>query len=594
MDEKPRWKQFQKLTFDKKRFSQRALKAEAVTKRHAHKFVLQRLRSLRDARQHIASWHFIVGVLIGLVALQMIWYQSGYKTVASVAGGTYGEAVNGPIETLNPLFATTSAEQSASYLIFSRLVDYDSSGKLRNDIAKKISLDDTQQIYTVELREDAKWHDGVSLTADDIVFTVEAMKNPEVRSVMRNNWHEVNVKKVDKKTVQFLLPAPYATFQHALTFAILPKHILADVRPGALRENTFSVSPVGSGPFKIRLLQTVAGREGQKIVHLNAWSDYYRGIPKIARFELHAYDKAESLLRALKSGDVNAAAGLAITDDLPKQFSVSDMPLGSGVYAIFNNSTPNLTDVAVRQAIQKITDTKLLRKKANVPELPLDLPFIPRQVGSEPLPSKPTSTLEEAGGLLDKAGWKLTNGVRTKDGKPLELKIAAVKDPRYRLVADELARQWQRVGITTKVELFDTRANQQSFAQVVLQPRMYDVLVNELVIGGDADVYAYWHSSQAQSLGYNFANYKSGVSDDTLASARARNDPVLRSKKYASFAQQWMHDAPAIGLFQSSVRYAHTKTVQNTAPNTIMSSAVDRYTDVLYWTAERGQVYKTP
>jgi peptide/nickel transport system substrate-binding protein len=594
MEKKQGWKRLQKLSFDKKRLSQRALKAEVVTRKHANKFVVKRLRSLRDARQHIASWLFIVGAIIGLVALQMTLYQTGYKTLAATSGGTYGEAINGSIDTLNPLFATTNAEQSASYLIFSRLFDYDSTGHLRNDIARDVRLDETQKIYTITLRDDVKWHDGAKLTADDVVYTVDTMKNPEVRAVMRNNWHEVAVKKVNTHVVQFTLPAPYATFRHALTFSILPKHILAQVQPSALRENTFSVSPVGSGPFKIRLLQTIPGRDSQKIAHLNAWTDYYQGAPKLARFELHAYDKPESLVQALKVGDVNAAAGIPLKSDLPKQFVVNDIPLGSGVYAIFNTTSPQLTDVTIRQAIQKATDTRLLRKNIGVPELPLDLPFIPHQIEATALPQKPTIKMQEANALLEAAGWKLSGKVRTKDGKPLELKIAAIKDERYKVVIDELVRQWKQLGITTKVDLFDTTTNQQSFAQAVLQPRMYDVLVNELVIGGDADVYAYWHSSQAQALGYNFANYQNGISDDTLSSARVRNDPTLRARKYTAFAQQWISDAPAIGLFQSSMRYAHTKAAQGTSTKETLPTAVDRYTDILYWTAERGHVYKTP
>ena len=160
-------------------------------------------------------------------------------------------------------------------------------------------------------------------------------------------------------------------------------------------------------------------------------------------------------------------------------------------------------------------------------------------------------------------------------------------------MADELTRQWKELGVQTQSSEFDPLQNQQSFAQAVLQPRAYDVLVNELVIGGDGDVFAYWHSSQAQSTGYNFSNYQNGLVDDTLASARSSTDQPLRARKYTVFGDQWIKDVPAIGLFQSSLRYAHTKTVGTVDKTKSLPTPIDRYSNVLYWTAERGRVYKT-
>src|SRR5690606_28507239 len=107
-----------------------------------------------------------------------------------------------------------------------------------------------------------KWHDGQPVTAADVVNTVEMMKNPNVRSYMRSSWLDVKVTEIDTYTVQFGLPAPHAAFPHALTFAILPKHIISQIPAGSMRESTFSLSPVGSGPFSLRLLQSGGNRGG--------------------------------------------------------------------------------------------------------------------------------------------------------------------------------------------------------------------------------------------------------------------------------------------------------------------------------------------
>jgi len=114
------------------------------------------------------------------------------------------------------------------------------------------------------------------------------------------------------------------------------------------------------------------------------------------------------------------------------------------------------------------------------------------------------------------------------------------------------------------------------------------------LIGADPDVYAYWHSSQATRLGYNFANYSSAFSDDALTSARSRSEADLRNEKYKAFAQQWLDDVPAIGLYQSVMGYAHRPSVQPYISDVSIPSVSERFSDILYWSAEQSQVYKTP
>ena len=310
-DDKHGWKQFDRLNFDSKNFSKRMKKAEGATTRHAHKFIVKRLDNIRSARRQIVGWLLLVGIMIAAVGVQLLWFQRGYQTTAAAAGGTYAEASLGPIETLNPLYASSDAEVAASRLLFSSLYTYDKTGHLNGDLADGMQVDDTGRIYTVSLRPGAKWHDGTQLTAKDVSFTVNLIKNPETRSPLRVNWEDVKVEAINDTTVKFTLPAVYAAFPYALTFSILPEHILGTVAPGAVRENTFSRSPMGSGPFSFRLLQTAEASQDHKVVHMNAFEKYYGGTPKLNRFEVHAYGTEEGIIRALRTGEVSAAANIS-------------------------------------------------------------------------------------------------------------------------------------------------------------------------------------------------------------------------------------------------------------------------------------------
>ena len=598
MDKKSGWKRFHKLKFDGKKMSRNARNAEIASTKHAHRFVLKKLSNLTQVRQNITAWLLIVTALIGAVIIQSAWYRSSYTSESPVSGGAYAEAMVGTIDTLNPLFATNEAEYSASKLLFSSLYDYDGTGHLRKDLATGMDLNAKKDTYTVTLRDDARWHDGKKVTAEDVVFTVGLMKNPETRSPLLRSWSGVTATIVDAQTVQFKLAGPLASFSDALTFSVLPRHILGDVEPTNIRENSFGISPVGSGPFSFRLLQTIQTERARKVAYLNANSNYYRGVPKLDSFEIHAYKNNSGLIEAARTRDVTSVVDINAeqAQKLPKAFESQSIALNSGVYALFNTSDGVLKDAKVRKALQLATDTDAVRKVTSPDSNPLNLPFVSTQIENRDLNvTKPALNQAKAKALLKQAGWRLNgDGVLAKKKVVLGLRVVLNQDADYRRAVKELERQWTDLGIKVTVLDFKASASGQGFAQSVLQPREYDVLVNELTIGADPDVFAYWHSSQADSSGLNFSNYSNPIADDALLSARLRSEQDLRDEKYKSFARQWLRDAPALGLYQSSARYASSTQSNSVRKSDATPSLKDRYSNILNWTAQNSQVYKTP
>jgi len=594
-NEPGKWRRIPKMSFNSKELSRRMKRVEGATVKHARRFVFKRLDNFREVRRRIALWVLAIGVVIGATGLQYLWYQNNYRTTANATNGTYAEAVLGPVDTLNPIFAKSSAEETAGELLFSRLVTYDKSGKLNYDLADSMIVSPDGKTYTFTIRPDARWDDGLYVRARDVVFTVNTLKNPASRSTI-TGWDNVVAKEIDSRTVAFELPAVYAAFPHALRFLpILPEHILRDVEPAALREDAFSSKPVGSGAFTLRLLQEVDAANGRKIIHLAKSESYFKGTPKLDRIQLHIYKDIDSVKRALATSEVNAATDLTVTDSnavSTERYNVEHRPVNSGVYALMNTTSPVLQDKKIRQALQAGTNTKEIRNKlsSDLPEL--YLPFIDSQVfGNNP--AKPVYDAVKAGQMLDEAGWVVQGSTRVKDGKPLTLSVVTTKNNDFETALGILAKQWQALGVTVSTTIVDPSDPSQNVVQDILQPRQYDVLLYQLTIGGDPDVYAYWHSSQASS-GLNFSNYKSSVSDDALASARSRVEPDLRNAKYITFANQWLADAPAIGLYQATMQYVHTKSVHALPKDFMLVSSADRYSDVRFWSVGDRMVYTTP
>lgn len=593
-NEPGKWRRIPKMSFSSKDLAKRMKKVEGGAVKHAHRFVFKRWDNFRQARQRVALWVLSIGVIIGATGLQFWWYQQEYRTTAYAQGGTYAEAVLGPVDTLNPIFAKTSAEEAAGELLFARLLTYDSTGHLNYDLADSMSVSEDGKVYTLTVRPNAKWQDGTYIRARDVVFTVNLLKNPATHTTL-TGWGDITATEVDDVTVAFTLPAAYAAFPHALRFLpILPERVLRDIAPAQLQESSFSKNPVASGPYTLRLLQNVDTATDKKIIHLARNPEYYKGAAKLDRIQLLVYGSTDDIKRALATAEVNAASDLPVTmtSGLTKErYTVEYTPVNNGIYALLNTTSPILGDKAVRQALQAATNTQEIRTAVGG-ELPaLYSPFIEGQVNG--IPAGPAYDVAAANRILDEAGWVMDGTVRKKDGQPLALNVVTTKNPDFEKTLEVLAEQWRALGITITTSIVDPTDPAQNVVQNILQPRQYDVLLYQLSIGGDPDVYAYWHSSQATD-GLNFSNYKNTISDEALTSARSRLDPALRDAKYVTFAKQWLSDVPAIGLYQATAQYVHTNNVHALEPTQKLISAADRYTTVLYWSVGSRAVFTTP
>jgi peptide/nickel transport system substrate-binding protein len=591
------WKQFNRIKLDKKQFARRVKKAETATQRHAHRFLIKRIDNIRLVSREITIWLLIVGAMIAGIGFQLIWGQMNYMQPARAEGGVYVEGIVGQIDTMNPLYVSTSSEAAVSRLLFSSLYNYDMTGTLHQDVAKGMQINEDGREYTVTLRDDVSWHDKTPMTAKDIVFTINLIKNPATRSPLRVNWLDVSAVAINDTTVKFTLPAPYAAFPHALTFPILPEHILRSVAAGAVRESTFSRSPVGSGPFSFRLLQAADTVSNHKVVHMVANRDYYGGAPKLDRFEIHAYQDESSMIKALRAGELSGAAGVSVTslDQIKStHYKVSPQAIDSGVYLLLNNNNPILKDQNVRKALQTGTDTAALRKAIGGDVLPLDTPILENRSTAADLPHLPPADITRAQGLLDEAGWKMSGSYRMKEGQQLTFTITTTKNSEYEKTVNIIQSQWQKLGVKVEKKIVDTSSVASTFVQDTLQGRNYDILLYELAIGADPDVYAYWHSSQVGQTGYNFSSYSNKTADASLASARSRLEPELRNAKYKQFVKQWLQDAPAIGLYQPVLEYISSNNVETVREGSKLVMESDRYANVQYWTIDTDTVYKTP
>ena len=567
-----------------RRFSRASAKASEDSREHIKENLIERFSHIANIRLLIVEWGLLVTALIMLAVAQAFWFGDSYAENTFVDGGTYVEATLGSVNSMNPLFATTSSEKVLSRLMFATLATTDYSGHPGIGLAQSITPNNNGQVWTVKLRDNLKWSDGEPITNADVIFTAKLIKNPLVNSIYDANLSNVKVSENEAGEIVFELPMPYADFITALNFPVLPQHILGEVEPETLIENNFSNAPVTSGAFGFNAMQsTSTANTNNKVYYLSANPNYYKGQAMLNSFAVHTYDTKDEIIGAVNSGAVTATAELAETD-APQintgQFNVRESSLNSGAFVFFNTSHEVVKSAEMRAAIRQGIDMGKVRAAAEK-TTPLDYPLLNSQIELNNYPTLPEHDYSAAKAKI----------AELSGGETLHLDIATVNSGYLPGVTDAIKTELEGLGFNVDVTVFEEN---QEFINNVISKRAYDVLVYEIELGTDPDLLPYYHSSQANSTGLNLSNYRNTLVDDLLLGARDALDDELRVKKYEAFLEYWVNGVPAIGLYQPNLTYYYNKNVRTYNDDVRLVTALDRFVDIDTWAVNKGTKNKTP
>lgn len=564
---------------------------------HLEQHLFKRLSRLFDVRRFVLGWILFLVLLVSGVTLQLRALGAYYQQLAPVAGGTYTEGMIGNFTNANPMYANGLVDASVSRLVFSGLLKYDANNQLVGDLAQSWNVDAKGEVYTVVLRPNLKWHDGVDLTAEDVVFTFKTIQNPDAKSPLFNAWRGIDVQAVDAKTVTFTLSNSLAPFVYGLTTGIVPKHKLQDIDPAQLRSAPFNTSnPVGAGPFAWDAIEVIANGTQPSVqnIGLKAFDAYYAGRPKLDRFILKTYVDEAQLVTGFRNQEINSLVGLNnLPESLSGQNDIKELstPLTAETAVFLRTDSELLKDARVRQALVQSVDIPAVVGSLGYPVVVADEPLLHSQLGYNGANRQLPSDVEQAKKLLDEAGWHLAPNetVRTKGQAKLSLKFFAANNADYIKLTQRIQQAWQAVGVEAQATL-----PSDGDLQTVVNNRDYDALLYGISIGVDPDVFAYWHSSQADPRApsrLNFSNYRSTAADKALEAGRSRSDASLRAAKYQPFLQAWRSDAPALVLYQPRFLYI-TRGQLFGFDSKAVNTATDRFNNVENWMIRQGYVLK--
>lgn len=228
-------------------------------------------------------------------------YIDSTKTVPSY-GGTYKEAVFGDIKYLNPLLASSDLDASISRLIFDPLLEVDKDGNIKPVIADSWSISDDKLSYTVVLKNNIYFHDQKKLTSEDVVYTLEQVKDPNFQSPLYEAWKDVQIEAIEENKVVFTLPKVYGPFVYYLEVGIVPSHVSAD---------ELTKSFVGTGPYKYE--STKKSKEKVSELFLESNKEHFEGRPYIDRVQFSFFDQKINATKSFDSGIASGVGGLPLS-----------------------------------------------------------------------------------------------------------------------------------------------------------------------------------------------------------------------------------------------------------------------------------------
>ncbi|HSB65713.1 MAG TPA: peptide ABC transporter substrate-binding protein, partial [Anaerolineales bacterium] len=452
-----------------------------------------------------------------------------------------------------------------------------------------ISRDGT--IYNFSLNPKAVWHDGKPVTSDDVIFTIQMMSSEEspLPVDMREFWKQIEISRLDEKTIQFKLPEPFAPFLDYLTFGILPSHLVGDLSLAELENDPFNLNPVGSGPYRFDHLITDGGQVTGVV--LSSFKNYYDQGAYIDQIALRYYPDAASAFGAYQAGDI-AGIGNVTRDILPevlaeKRLNLYTTRLPAMTLILLNLDDPQakfFQDANLRKALmQGLNRQAMIDSLLGGQAILADGPIFPGTWayydGIEHYAYNPNQAIE----LLREAGYTIPasggNIRASEDGTQLSFDLVYPDDHEHAAMANTIQTDWAVLGVhvTLSAVPYDQLVTEH------LDTRTYQAALVDLNLSRspDPDPYPFWHQTQITS-GQNYSKWDDRQASEYLEQARITTDLVERARLYNNFQVRWSQELPALPLYYPVYTYAVSNDVQGVSIGPIFDPA-DRFNHVTNW-----------
>ncbi len=445
----------------------------------------------------------------------------------SATGGTVRVGIGGSPDSLNPGNAYLTEAYTLFELVYDTPINLSATGEYEPELAKTWTLSDDGLTWTLELIENAKFHDGTPLTSADVKFTLELYRDTADYPYM-TSYPDVfpSIEAPDATHVTLTSDEPIGNFESRMVFMyILPKHIWEGQDP----VDFDNAEMIGSGPFKL------VENKQDEFTRLATNTDYWKTPPFIDGVTFQTFQNPDARVTALTNDDVDmitefpATAVATLQNAENVTVAITDPVAGSLRDVFFNimdpadcptadgglcTGHPALRDLEVRKALATAIDKEQIITVAQLGLAVPGLTLIPITLGGGEYFASDVSDYEfnvgVANDLLEAAGYRDTDGDGVRECKVLQdcddltFRVNYPDDndtaPRE---AELLQGMWEEVGVKVTIQPLDA----DTLTSVCCPAFDYDVIIWSWGSDPDPDFLLSVPTCDSISSGFNETGY---------------------------------------------------------------------------------------
>jgi peptide/nickel transport system substrate-binding protein len=452
--------------------------------------------------------------------------------------------------------------------IYEPLMIYDfDTMKLKPHLADSYGISKDGLEITFHLRDEIYFSDGVPITADDVIFTYQTIRDPNVDAAnIANLYIDVDrVEKIGDRSVKFYMKRPYIKALEVASLwdvGVYPKHIYQFKDAKQFNQNVSN--PVGSGPYIFERWDT-----GKEIV-LRRNENYWGPKPHIKKVVYKFITNPIAAIQALRAHQIDLTipepdqfADLDADTEFKKKFDCLAVwyPGVPFYYIGWNEDTPFFADASVRLAMTLSINreqivSELIKGYGKIITGPYYINSTQYDAAIKPWPYD----IKQAGKLLDEAGWidHDGDGIRDKNGIQFRFKfLYSTGNDIYVRLASFLKDELSKVGVVLIPDPYEWS---------VLIPKLADRQFEAMVMGWGGDIvedyYQIFHSSQIKG-GYNYVGFRDAQADALLEQIRRTIEPDKADILCHQFHRLLYEQQPYTFLFARPNFYAVDKRFEN-------------------------------
>lgn len=510
---------------------------------------------------------FFIAIAFSILAI--IFNLSRKNTLdVKTHGGHFEEVLIGSPRYINPILAQSATDTDLSSIIYKPLLYTNNAQNYELEILESLEIDEKGKIYTLTTKDSVYFSDGKKLSAEDVYFTLELIKNPLAQSPLYEDWKSVNIELIDSKTLKLELMQTYADFIHNLEIGILPAHIWKDIPVSELYQSSHNTYPIGTGPYVIKTYSYDSKTGVPQFLSMER-NDFHEPKPYIDILTFWFAGDEMERDEIAKSKQVNAVWN-SQDEKLLETAKPLRIPSQKNIGLFINQKTKkDISNKGVQDFIFESIKKSEIFKEYEKPYYEI----LPNALGQEKELTKKNLSLN--GSNWEEKNSKLIHS--KEENKKLVFSIAYPNYEEFRVLADKIKEVLNRANIDAQTEAYDIG----DFQQKILRAREFDAVLFGYQTSKVSDLYAFWHSSQTSDPGLNITQYNNKKLDILLEQLRKESSSEDTEKTLEIIE----NEAPVLFLYSPLNNY-------RTNIKGVELDHLDRFKNIKDWYIETRKVWK--